>query len=509
MVSLKSVPYTLLENGLIVDGSGGPAFTGSVLINDDRIAGAGPRIDAPSDAVRIDCRGLAIAPGFVDIHSHSDLHLLNNDREKMHQGVTSEVVGNCGFSAFPCCGHCEAVREYANAILNGEGDWGWTTSKAYLEQARQDTRIASVFSLTGHGTLRIAQAGFAQGALPARDLDAMTGTLTETLQDGAVGFSTGLMYAPGSSAPEEELLQLCRATARQNGIHCTHMRSYSWELLESLEEQILLAREAGCRLQISHMQAVGRANWHKQEAALERIAEARRQGVDIEFDSYPYLAGSTVMTQLLPQRALDGGNPALLRRLRNQAERREIGEETVRGMAQSWEDLIVTSVRTDANQPLVGKTLQEIAAGRSQEPLDVMIDLLLEEEAHVNVVSFNQSEPNLRALLTDPNCTVISDGFYVNGRPHPRLFGTFPELLGRYVRELGWLTLPEAIHKITSKPAERFGLQGRGTLAPGSFADVTVFDPETIASRATYSDPQQAPVGITAVYRNGQEVFHG
>ena len=498
----------LLENGLIVDGTGGKPYRGSVLMAGDRILECGPEISVSGEVQRTDCTGLAISPGFVDIHSHSDLHLLENDPEKMHQGVTSEVVGNCGFSAFPCCGNRAAVQEYANAILNGEGDWGWATSKEYLAQAVRSSQIANVFSLTGHGTLRVAQSGFAQGPLPQRDFDAMSATLAETLEDGAVGFSTGLMYAPGSSAPVEELAELCRVTAQRGGIYCTHMRSYSWELLESLEEQIGLATVSGCRLQISHMQAVGRANWSKQEAALERIEQARQAGVDIEFDSYPFLAGSTVMTQLLPQRALDGGTSALLTRLQNTAERRDIERETEQGMAQSWDDLFITSVRTAGNQPLVGKTIREIAVLRSRTPIETVTDLLLEEDAVVNVVSFNQSDDNLRALLTHPRCTVISDGFYVTGRPHPRLFGTFPELLGNYVRERGWLTLPEAVHKITRKPAERFRLAGRGSLASGSFADVTIFNPETIRSRATYDNPEQAPEGISLVFRNGREVFH-
>ncbi len=498
----------IFQNGLVVDGSGSQPYSGSVLIEDRHIREAGPTVPAPAGAHIIDCTGLVISPGFVDIHSHSDLHLLRNDPEKMHQGVTSEVVGNCGFSAFPCCGNRAAVQEYANAILNGEGDWGWANSKTYLAEAARDSSIANVFSLAGHGTMRVAQAGFAQGTLPAKDRDAMCATLAEALQDGAVGFSTGLMYAPGSSAPFEELAELCRVTAQNGGIYCTHMRSYSWELLESLEEQIRLAQHSGCRLQISHMQAVGRANWSKQEAALERIEQAHAQGIDIEFDSYPFLAGSTVMTQLLPQRALDGGTPALLARLQNSAQRRDIERETEQSMAQSWDDLIVTSVGSAANQPLVGLTVRQIAAGRARPEISTVMDLLLEENAIVNVVSFNQSDDNLRALLTHPRCTVISDGFYVNGRPHPRLFGTFPELLGNYVRDRNWLSLPEAIHKITRKPAERFGLKGRGSLTPGSFADITVFNPATIRSRATYSDPEQAPEGIAFVYRNGRQVFH-
>jgi N-acyl-D-amino-acid deacylase len=496
-----------LQDGLIVDGSGGTPYRGDVLIDGERIVECGPRINPPSDTIAIDCEKFAISPGFVDIHSHSDLHLLDNGPEKVHQGVTSEVVGNCGFSAFPSCRNRAAVQEYANAILHGNTDWGWASVQEYLEQAERDSRIANVFSLTGHGTLRVAQAGFAQGRLPAVDSDAMVSSLSECLEKGAVGFSTGLMYAPGSSAPPEELTALCKVTGDHGRIHCTHIRSYSWQLLESLEEQIQLAQTAGCRLQISHFQAVGRVNWDKQEAALERMEKARGAGLDIEFDSYPYLAGSTVLTQLLPQAALDGGTGPLLRRLGNASERRDIVRETQSSLAQSWEDVIITSVRSAENQAIVGLSIAAIAEARGVAPAETVVDLVIEESAAINIVSFNQSEPNLRALLTHPLCTVISDGFYVNGRPHPRLFGTFPELLGHYCRDLKWLTLPEAIHKITRKPAERFKLTGRGSLQPGGFADITVFDPETIRSRATYSDPERAPEGIELVLRNGLEVF--
>ena len=277
---------------------------GSLLIQDDRIAEVGPGIYTPPDAGVFECNGLAIAPGFVDIHSHSDLHLLVNGPEKLQQGVTSEVVGNCGFSAFPSCRHAAQVHDYANPILNGGSDWGWESSREYLEQAVKQSTIANVYSLTGHGTLRVAHSGFRQGPLEADESDAMAGTLGDCIAGGSVGFSTGLMYAPGSSAPFEELTALCQVTARNGGIYCTHMRSYSWELLESLEEQIQLARLTGCKLQISHLQAVGRVNWEKQHLAFERMEVARREGVDIEFDIYPYQAGSTVCSQLLPQRAL-------------------------------------------------------------------------------------------------------------------------------------------------------------------------------------------------------------
>ncbi len=496
----------LFQNGFVVDGTGAAGRVADVLIDGATIAAVAPHLHAP-DAQRIDCSGLAVAPGFIDAHSHSDVKVLENRPDKARQGVTTEIVGNCGFSAFPSGPHPEAVRDYANGILCGGEAWQWPQAAAYAADARRLSANANVYALTGHGTLRVAQAGMRQGALDAADLAALEASLDTALAGGAIGFSTGLMYAPGSSAPFDELQRCCSIVARHDGSYCTHMRSYSWDLLDSLEEQFRIAEAARCRLQISHLQVVGRANWDKQEQALERIEAARRSGLDVEFDCYPYLAGSTVLQQLLPQHALEGGAAGFLGRIANAAVRRDVARETEAMLAQTWADIMISGVASPANQPLVGMTVAEIAFQRECAPVDAVIDLLIEEETDVKMISFNQSEENLRVTLTHPLSVVISDGFYVQGRPHPRLFGTFPELLGKYVREKRWMTLESAVHKITGKPAMRFRLAGRGLLKPGAFADVTIFDPVTIGSPASYSDPQQPPTGVHLVLREGKEIY--
>lgn len=495
----------LLTNGQIVDGTGEPSWHGDVLIENDRIT-ALERNPLCPDAQRIDVSGRVVAPGFIDAHSHSDLQVIDNRPEKRMQGVTSEVVGNCGFSPFPSAGNGAAVREYANRILHGGDSWEWLNAKEYLNSVERSS-VSGVRALTGHGSLRTAFAGTRQGALDPEIVDRMAVALDESLAAGSAGFSTGLMYAPGSAAPTEELQRLCSVTAKRGAIYCTHMRSYSWQLLDSIREQLALARKSGCRLQISHLQAVGRANWGLQAEALELIDSAAQEGVDVEFDSYPYLAGSTVLSQLLPQSALEGGTPALMARLVDAQERTNIARATIAGMAQEWSDILIAGVRSKENRNVVGRTVREIANERGREPVETVLDLLLEEEADVKMISFNQSEENLRALLTHPRCTVISDGFYVTGRPHPRLFGTFPELLGRYCRERKWLSIEEAIHKITAKPAERFGFADAGVLRVGALSDLVVFDPETIGSPATYSHPEQPPTGIDLVIRKGQQLW--
>jgi N-acyl-D-amino-acid deacylase len=495
----------LFENGTLVDGTGAPAMAGSVLVRGDRIAEVG-RVQATADCRRIDCAGLTVAPGFIDLHSHSDVQVLADRREKADQGVTTEVVGNCGFSPYPSGGDRKRLHDYAHPILAGGADWGWKGAKDYLEAVAERSHLVGVVTMVGHGSLRVAVAGDRQGALSKAEMDTAEQALSDCLRDGAAGFSTGLMYAPGSSAPEEELVRLCKVVARHGKVYATHMRSYAWQLLESIDEQIQLSRESGCRLEISHLQTVGRANWHKQEQALEKIEQARKEGVDVAFDIYPYLAGSTVLMQLLPQSALDHGVSGMVALLKDPEKRKRIAAEVRQMTAQQWTDVFITSVATTANESIVGKNIAQIAEARKQDPVETMLDLLIEEKDAIIIVSFNQSEENLRRLLTHPLCSVGSDGFYVKGRPHPRLYGTFPSLLGSVVRDKRWMSLEEAVHKITARPAERFGLKDRGRLAAGCMADITVFDSSKIAGPATYEKPEQQPTGIRMVWRGGRQV---
>jgi dihydroorotase/N-acyl-D-amino-acid deacylase len=429
--------------------------------------------------------------------------------EKVKQGVTTEVVGNCGFSPFPQSGDPKTLHDFGAGILGRPDDWGWATAREYLEAAGKTCTKLHVAPLIGHGSLRIAVAGLRQGELSGAELDRMSGLLEDALDAGCPGFSTGLMYAPGSSAGKAELELLTKVVARKGKLYATHMRSYSSGLVDAVREQLDLARATDCRLQISHLQAAGRANWELQKPALDEIEAARAQGVDVEFDIYPYQCGSTVLTQWLPQWTLDGGTDDLLQRLQDRTIRTRLLEEVEQSRAQLWTDITISAVATEKNAHLVGMTIAEIAESRGADPAETVLNLLVEEHGAVNVISFNQSEENLRDLITHPLCSIISDGFYVKGKAHPRLYGTFPELLGTVVRDKAWLSLPEAIHKITGKPAARLNLRNRGLLKKDYFADLTIFDPRRVASRSTYETPALDPLGIVKVFKDGEVVHDG
>jgi N-acyl-D-amino-acid deacylase len=498
----------ILTGGTIVDGTGANPISGEVVIRDGRIVSVGnPQssrsvVKGDPEYNVVDCRGCIIAPGFIDVHSHSDLQVLENRTEKLLQGVTAEVVGNCGFSAYPLPENPQVLRDFANGILCGDNRWGWSSASDYLTSASK-SKVATVASLVGHGSLRIKIAGNTSRALTSREIETMAVLLDEALQEGAAGFSSGLMYAPGSGASAHELTALCRIVARRGGVYATHMRSYSAGLVEAVEEQISIAEESECRLQISHLQAAGPDHWPLQQRAIAAIEQAFVRGVDVAFDAYPWLAGSTVLTQVLPQSALDGGIARLLSRLSDPVQRK-----TIRARIQPearWDGVVITSVANNAAS-LVGRSIQDIADERGSDPENLVLDILLEQQGNVNIVEHCQSMENLHGLLTHPLAIVITDGVYTRGRSHPRLYGTFPLLLGDVVRERKWLSLEEAVHKVTGKPAATFHLDDRGRIAEGYVADITVFDRETIHTDASYDMPAVAPAGIKSVWRNGRVV---
>lgn len=496
----------LLANGTVVDGTGGTARQADVLVEEGVIEDMG-QIPVPRDAQMLDCAGLVVAPGFVDVHSHSDIETLEHRPEKIAQGITTEIVGNCGFSVFPTLDREHSYNVYK--MLFGRNERCWHHAGEYFQELESGGSFTNAAALTGHNTIRAAVMGLHRSHADTGQLGQMQRLLEGSLEKGAIGFSTGLNEVPGSYGSFEELVELCRVVRKYEAFYTSHLRDYKFGILAAVEEALELGRIAGVPVQLSHLQTVGSKNWDKMDRVLELVDQAVRQGVAVGIDAYPYLAGSCNLTQFLPDWALAGGSPDLLGRLADPGTRRQIAAETDAGMANTWSDILVANVDSAPNQGCIGRSIAEIAAERRQEAADAALSLLAEEQGIVTIISFNQSEANLRKVLSHPLTSIITDGLYTEGRPHPRTFGTYPKFLGEFVREKRWMSLETAIHKTSGLPARRFGLKGRGTLAPGNWADVTVFDPQEIGTASDYLNPNQPPRGIAYVLVNGQLAVQG
>jgi len=504
----------LLRGGTVVDGTGSPGRGADVAIVGDRIAAVGDLSDSEG-AVTLDASGLTVAPGFIDIHSHSDLALLINSRaeSKLRQGVTTEVIGQCGESPAPCPeGRGDTGREFFGAW--GEAvDWTWGSFADYLEALRGQGTSVNVAAVVGHSTIRAVIVGEENRAPTGEEQAAMEAAVEAAVSEGAFGMSTGLVYAPGMFAETEELIGLAAAAARAGGLYFSHIRGERETLLASIGEAVEIGRRAEVGVQIAHLKAEGRANWGKTGAALEALEDAQNSGVEVTFDVYPYTAWGTSLSQLLPAWAREGGRDAMVERLRDPGLRSRVGKELIAAAAADpgrWERRLLAFVGSEGNRALQGMAIGEIAAGRGAEPEEVVMDLLVEESGQAGMVGFGMCEEDVRRVISHPLAMIGSDsvaaapyGLLGEGHPHPRTYGTFPRVLGRYVREEGVLSLEEAVAKMTSRPAAKLGLRDRGRIAPGMAADIAVFDAETIADRATYEKPHQYGVGVRWVIVNG------
>lgn len=501
----------VLKNGVIVDGTGNPWYRGDVAVKDGRIAAVG-RFAAKAERI-IDLSGSVVSPGFIDIHTHSDLPILVNPRaeSKLRQGVTTEVVGNCGNSAAPLAG--EAVAEFAERASSLDLEFSWRSLSEYLDAVTARGTAVNIAPLVGHGTVRKSVVGYGDRDATEGEIRAMQEMTAAAMAEGAFGLSSGLIYPPGCYTKTAELIALCETVRAGGGYYASHIRNEGTRLMEAAREHIEIGERSGAALQWSHIKAAGQAMWGKAEELLRMIDAARQRGIDITADIYPYEATSTGLSMFLPKWAHEGGRAEMVSRLRDPAVSRRMHDELTaqardRG---AWEKIVISSVESDKNKNLPGMTVGQIAASQSKEPVEVIIDLLAEEEGAVNMVSFAMCESDIRRLLRHPAVMVGSDGAALspygkldNGKPHPRNYGTFPRVLGKYVREENVLSLEDAVRKMTCLPARRLGLRDRGMLVPGMRADITVFDPAAATDRATYTDPKQYPVGITYVLVNGR-----
>ncbi|MDR7515989.1 MAG: D-aminoacylase [Armatimonadota bacterium] len=507
----------------IVDGTGNPWFPGDVGVEGDRIARLG---DLTGTAARrvIDLEGQVLAPGFIDLHTHSDFSLPVFPRAEsmVSQGVTTQLVGNCGFSPFPVApARLEMLRAWVAAFDAGI-PWSWTDAAGFAAHLDALPLACNVALQVGHGAVRVAAMGFDDRRPSAAELGAMRRLLAEAFEQGVFGFSTGLIYPPGSFADTEELIALAEVGRRYGAFYSSHVRGEADTLVDAVGEALEVGRRTGVPVQLSHHKAAGVRNWGRTETTLAMIDRARAEGYDVLADQYPYTASSTTLTAILPGWAMNGGIDQMLRRLADPAVRQRIRAELLRVHPDNPQRprgvrefdpaaIMIAAVPEGVDRRCEGRRLTDIASERGEEPVDTALWLLEQGKGGVQMVVFTLSEDDVRRVMRHPAVAVASDGWALSpaagGRPHPRSYGTFARVLGRYVREHRLLTLEEAVRKMTSLPAQRLRCYDRGLIRPGCAADLVAFDPDRVVDLSTFDAPHQFAEGVSYVVVNGQVVF--
>ena len=512
---LSTTSYdVIIRNGTIVDGLNAKPFRADVGIAGERIRVIGPLATAEARTV-LDATGKIVAPGFIDIHAHTEApELLLNPRgeSKIRQGVTTEISGNCGGSSFPMS------KEVSEDEKKHSGRSGlvrdWFDLEGYFSRLKKTGLVFNYATLVGQGSIRELVLGDARRSPNAEELERMKSLVARAMEQGAIGISTGLEYSPSGFASTEEVIELCRAAAAYGGFYATHVRSEDSRVVEAVAEAIHIAEAAKLPLEISHFKVCGTTYWWKLPKLFDLVDRARERGLDVTADRYPYTAYNTGLSVFYPNWVLDGGAGAFVERLKDPGERLKMNEETFEKLEGTpWENILLVDMDQEENKPLVGKTIQQAADEARQDPYEFSCDLLIKEGGNVSIIGFGMDEGGTEQTLKHPLVMLCSDGSALapdGGMPHPRNYGTFPRFLGHYVRERKIMGLPEAIQKMTSMPAAKAGLKDRGAIRTGNWADLVVFDPAAIADKATYTDPEQYPVGIDYVLVNGKVVIdHG
>jgi len=514
--ALKKDFDLIIRGGFILDGSGGEPFEADIGISGNYIKEIGQILSVRGESV-IEAKDLVVCPGFIDAHDHTDIGLLVNPKAEssIRQGITTLVSGNCGSSPFPVAEEIfEETKENLKELF--QLDLTWRDINGFFSRIEEKGMALNYSTLVGQGAIRGAAMGFNDRPPSQEELEKMKRMVAENIEYGAVGLSTGLEYSPGSYAKADEIIELCRVTAQNGGVYATHMRDEGDELLESLDETIDVARKTGVSLQISHYKIAYPRNWHKVDAALAKIEEAKKDGISIFCDRYPYIAGSTGLSFYFPLWVKQGTTDEFLAKLKDPALesrlRAHLAEQEEK--LGSWDKVVISSVVSEKNKTFEGKSVLAGAKETRKNPYDFMKDLLIEEKSRVGMVIFMMKEENLKRILAHPLVGVGTDGSAVapygllhRGKPHPRHYGTFPRVLGKYVREEKIVPMPEMMRKMTSIPAQKFGLTKRGTLKSGYFADIVIFDPDKVIDKATWTDPHQYPEGIEYVLVNGRVVI--
>jgi N-acyl-D-aspartate/D-glutamate deacylase len=499
----------ILRGGSVLDGAGNSAFQADVAVQDGRIAAVG-RLQAAEARETVEVGGKTVAPGFIDVHSHSDALPFADEPlpAKLLQGVTTEVTGNCGQSPFPLTETADQLRRTLGPYFGGM-PYDWTGLSGYAERLQAAGPLSNHAPLVGHNAIRVAAMGYDNRPPSVEELKTMQQLLDKALEDGAFGLSTGLIYTPGLFSRTDELIALAEVMRAAGRPYTSHPRGETHNLFNALDEAIRIGEEARVPVQISHLKAAGRANFGRASEILATIERGRERGVDVTGDIYPYDIAGGRLIALLPPWCLEGGASAALERLNDSSVRARVARDIATGLpgwvnnieAATWEGVIVSSFVE--NQAYRGRSIQAIADDRAIEPGEAYCRVLLEEEGRPTTVLKMMSEPDVRCLIAHPLVMIGSDAGITRGRPHPRVWGSYPRVLGLYARDVGLFSVPEAVRKMTSYPAQKFGLFDRGLVRPGMWADLVVFDPATVRDTATIDDPERAPIGMPHVLVNG------
>ena len=504
----------LIKNGRIVDGTGKASFEGSVVVENERITKVGEAGGGQFDRT-IDAGGMVVSPGFIDTHSHSDVKVLLDPyvSPKVMQGITTEMLGQDGISMAPLPKQYISPWRKNLAGLDGDSDqidWTYETTDGYLRMLEKNGVGLNESYLVPHGNIRMEAMGLDNKKPSAEEMKKMCDITRREMEAGAFGLSTGLIYMPCAYAETSEIIEMCKVVAEYDGVFVIHQRSEADTILQSMEEVIDIGRKSGVKVHFSHFKVCGKKNWDLIDEVIALLEKAKAEGVRVSFDQYPYVAGSTMLGVILPPWVHDGGTDKLLKRLEDPELRVKMIYDIEHGI-HGWDNFIdfagldqifVTSVKTNANEDLIGKNLIEIGKMRGKDPYQATFDLLYQEENAVGMVDFYGLEAHVIRFMTRPEQNVCTDGL-LGGKPHPRVYGAFPRVLGKYVREDKALTLEDAVRKMTSKPAEVFGFKNRGKLQAGYFADIVIFNPATIIDKGDYVNPVQHPDGIEYVMING------
>jgi len=517
--SVKNQFNVIIKNGIIIDGSGSMPFEADIGIIGDRISVIDKNIGNSADLI-LNANKQIIAPGFIDIHTHTDTELIINPTadSKIFQGVTTEIGGNCGYSPFPLTQ--KDFEEYnKNFIERYDENIDWKSIAEFYERLEKGKISINYASFTGHGNIRAFIVGKNDIAPTNDQLKLMKNVIAQSMEMGSLGLSTGLEYSPGSYAKTEELIELSKVVGEKNGVYATHMRNEDDTVEEAIEEALRICREANVSLQISHLKAGNPANWHKVDNMLNMIESSYESGLPVLADRYPYTAYGTGLSAFLPLWARQGDTDDLLNRLQDKTQIDKI-EKYSQGRARrigGWDKVVLSSCFTEGNKIFEGKSIKEAATQKNISEFEFVKNIVIEERNRVSIIGFAMSEENIKKVLSHPLVMIGSDGTAVapsgklaHGKPHPRYYGTFPRVLGKYVRDEKFFDLPTGIKKMTSMPADKLGLNGRGLIQKGNYADIVIFDPNKVIDKATFVDPHQLATGIDYVIVNGQvTIEHG